>query len=133
MNTFIVERLHEGEDLKKSIERIVSKHEIQAGCVLSLVGSLHTAVLRMAGAKQIKEWNGEHYEIVSATGTVSKQGNHIHISISDEEGNVFGGHLKDGCVVNTTVEVVIAVLPAFEFTRLVDASTGFEELVIKQS
>ena len=42
---------------------------------------------------------------MSLTGTLSRDGVHIHISLSDADGNVIGGHLIDG-VVFTTCEVV---------------------------
>ena len=35
-----------------------------------------------------------------------------------------------GCIVRTTAEVVIALLPAWDFGREVDATTGFKELVV---
>jgi uncharacterized protein len=60
-------------------------------------------MLRMAGAKIHKSWD-EHLEIVSCQGTVSIHDPHIHISVSDINGHVWGGHLKDGCIVNSTVE-----------------------------
>lgn len=39
----------------------------------------------------------ERFEIVSLTGTLSRHGAHLHISIADFQGNVVGGHLMDGC------------------------------------
>lgn len=72
------------------------------------------------------------YEIVSITGTVSKNDAHIHISVSDNTGKTFGGHLKDGTVVDTTCEVVIYELKDYIFNRESDSFTGHDELVIKR-
>lgn len=126
-------RLKPGELLKESIESLVESRGITAGCVVSLVGSLSHAVLRMAGAtadhSPVKEWD-EPVEIVSVTGTISANGCHIHMGISDKDGAVFGGHLKNGCMVATTVEVVLLVFSDVKYKRLPDADTGFNELVI---
>ena len=50
------------------------------------------------------------------------------MSVSDAQGAVRGGHLMPGCIVRTTAEVVIALLPGWEFRRELDVATGFREL-----
>lgn len=121
-------RLRPGQDLRREIEQFVSQHDIKAGVVLSLVGSLTMACLRVNGQKEITR--GGPFEIVAATGTVSVNGNHIHLSLADREGKVIGGHLKSGCVVHTTVEVVIGHLIGEEFKREFDGGTGYDELAV---
>src|SRR3990167_8719453 len=94
-------RLKPVEFLKEEIEK--RAQDINAGVLLSMVGSLENAVMRMAGAASseegVKNFAGP-FEIVSGTGTISKNGSHIHISVADKEGKVFGGHLKEGTKVN---------------------------------
>ena len=46
--------------------------------------------------------------------------------------SVFGGHLRPGCLVNTTAEIVLAELPDTVFTRERDEATGYEELAIRR-
>ena len=123
----ITKRLKPGEDLRVEIEKLVKDNNARAGVVLSLVGSLSKASLRLADGKKVKSWD-KPFEIVSGTGTVSVNGCHIHIAISDEDGNVFGGHLKEGCVVNTTAEIVLLVFPDTEYKRVFDEETGYDEL-----
>lgn len=122
--------------LREEIEKAAKKHKIKAGVLLSAVGSLQKAVLRMAGAtpdKQVvKEFVGP-LEIVSGTGTVSQTGCHLHISVSDPAGRVWGGHLKGGCVVDSTAEIVICVIECVSYSRVLDPTTGFSELDIKAS
>src|SRR5690348_6613989 len=89
-------RLKPGWDLFDSIEEVVKENKIEAGCVLSSVGSLTHATLRLANRNKYNEYEG-HFEIVSMTGTVSIHGSHIHISISDGDGATIGGHLVSGC------------------------------------
>ena len=88
----------------------------------------------MAGAtpdrQDVRSFDGP-FEIVSGTGTISKDGCHLHISVSDKDGHVIGGHLKDGCRVGVTVEVVIGMFENTFYKRMLDISTGFNELDIK--
>ena len=60
-------RLKPGQDLFNEIETVVAKKNIEAGCVLSAVGSLTHATLRLANREFYSEYDG-HFEIVSMTG-----------------------------------------------------------------
>ncbi|MDE5630811.1 MAG: DNA-binding protein [Bacilli bacterium] len=123
-------RLTENQDLKKEIIKYADEHNIVAGAVLSGVGCLKKINVRTAKALKCIECE-EDYEIVSLMGTISKDGVHLHISLSDEEGVTIGGHLKDGNIINTTCELVIIELPNYEFSREFDENTGYDELVIR--
>ncbi len=125
----ITKRLKPGQDLREEIEKIVRENNIQAGCVLSLVGSLSKASLRMAGGEKVKSWD-EPLEIVAGTGTISVDGCHIHIAISNGSGVVFGGHLDKGCVVRTTAELVFLVFEDVKYRREMDEETGYDELEV---
>jgi len=96
-------RLKPGDDIFDSIESFVREKKIEAGCVLSGVGSLTRAVLRLANRDHYSEYEG-HFEIVSLTGTVSIHGSHLHISISDGDGKTIGGHLVSGCKIYMTTD-----------------------------
>ena len=124
-------RLTKGMDLKEEIERYAKDNNIQAGCILSAVGCLTNLTLRTAGAKSV-ETIEDDFEIVSATGTISKDGCHIHISVSDDRMQTYGGHLKNGCIVNTTVELVLLELEEYSFSREMDGNTNYKELVIRR-
>lgn len=125
-------RLTKGMDLKKSIEQYVVDHKIKSGVILSAVGCLYQVCLRTADGVTVKQINEDH-EIVSATGTLSMDGCHIHVSLSDVNLKTIGGHLKDNCLVNVTAEIVLGEFDEFEFTREFDESTGYKELVIKEN
>jgi hypothetical protein len=122
-------RLKPGQDLKAEIETLVRNEHIGAGCVLSAVGSLNEATLRLADGKTVKSFKGP-FEIVSVTGTVSADGCHLHLSVADTEGKVIGGHLQIGCPVNTTAELALLVFDELSFSREFDSETGYEELSI---
>jgi len=129
-------RLTPNQDLKTALEKIIKEKDIKSGYIATCVGSLHTVTMRLAGAKpekqDIRTFDG-HFEIVSLVGTVSTNGTHLHISVSDEQGGVVGGHLKEGSMVTTTAEVVIGYDESVVFNRVIDEETGFEELSVSKS
>lgn len=122
-------RLTRGKDLKKEIQSYCKKENIQAGVVICAVGCIKHLHIRLAEAKDYIDQDGA-FEIVSITGTVENDDCHIHISVSDNKGTTFGGHLKDGTIVDTTCEVVIYELTDFRFERKPDKETGYDELYI---
>lgn len=123
-------RLKPRQDLFDSIEDFVKQNNIEAGCVLSSVGSLTHATLRLANRGYYNDYDG-HFEIVSMTGTVSIHGSHIHVAISDGDGVTIGGHLVSGCKIYTTAEIVLLELEDVIYKReLFENDSGYEELVI---
>ena len=129
MQTFTF-RLKPGQDLFYEIEAIVTEKNIEAGCVLSAVGSLTHATLRLANREYYSEYDG-HFEIVSMTGTVSVHGSHLHISISDGDGKTIGGHLVPGCKIYTTTEMVLVIFEDVVYKREFAEDSGYEELTVK--
>jgi len=122
-------RLSPGQDLFDSIQAFVMEQHVQAGCILSGVGSLRHAVLRLADREYNSEYKGP-FEIVSMTGTLSVHGSHLHISISDGDGRTIGGHFESGCKIYTTAEIVIAVFRDVVYKREFAEDSGYEELAV---
>ena len=130
-NKVYIFRLNPGEDLRKSIEAFVKEKNIIAGWINTCVGSLTDYTIRFANQQEGNNGSG-HFEIVSLTGTVSVSGSHLHISISDSNGKTIGGHLLDGCKIYTTAEIVIGSTTAYEFKRVKDGTTEWEELQVNE-
>jgi uncharacterized protein len=123
-------RLKPGQDLFDSVDEYVRQHSIEAGCVLSSVGSLTHATLRLANREYYNEYEG-HFEIVSMTGTVSIHGSHLHVAISDGDGVTIGGHLVSGCKIYTTAEIVLAEFEDVVYKReMFENDSGYEELAV---
>ena len=122
-------RLKPTQDLKTEIEKLIAQKQIKAGWIGTCVGSLTNYNIRFANNPNGNSDSG-HFEIVSLTGTVSQNGSHIHISISDSTGKTIGGHLLEGCKIYTTAEIVILSSNEYEFKREKDGSTPWEELQI---
>lgn len=123
-------RLQPGADLRGALDAWMGEQEAQAGCLISAVGSLSVAQLRLAGARQATAIRGE-LEILSLCGTLSPDGAHLHIAVANSSGSVIGGHLCSGSLVRTTAELVIGLLPEWRFRRELDPATGYAELEIK--
>jgi predicted DNA-binding protein with PD1-like motif len=122
-------RLKPRQDLFEQIEAVVAEKNIEAGCVLSAVGSLTHATLRLANREHFSEYEG-HFEIISMTGTVSVHGSHLHISISDGDGKTIGGHLVPGCKIYTTAEMVLGIFEDVVYKREFAEDSGYEELSV---
>jgi predicted DNA-binding protein with PD1-like motif len=122
-------RLQPGDDLRLALEAWMGEQQEQAGCLISAVGSVSVAQLRLAGAAEATAIHGD-LEILSLSGTLSPDGAHLHIAIADSKGAVIGGHLCAGSLVCTTAELVIGLLPAWRFNRELDPATGHAELRI---
>jgi predicted DNA-binding protein with PD1-like motif len=136
-------RLNPGEDLVPALENAaveaMSASQCSSAFVMSAVGSLDGVTLRMANASRtdgsasndIMQWE-ERFEIVSLVGTFSSSGKHLHMSVSDANGNVRGGHLMSGKIF-TTLELVLGTIQNVSFKREMDPATGYRELVVRQS
>ncbi len=124
-------RLKPNQDLKKEIEAFVAKEKIEAGYIITCVGSLTQTNIRYANQANGSVQSG-HFEIVSLVGTVSINGSHLHISISDSTGKTIGGHLLTDNLVYTTAEIVIGESKNLSFTREKDGTTPWEELQVKE-
>ena len=125
-------RLHRGDDLKNSILEFCRMNNINSGIMACAVGCCSKVRFRLAGAESFYE-DERDYEIVSIMGTISKDGVHIHISFGDDTGKVVGGHLTEGCIINTTCEVSIIKSDKYKLSREYDEETCYKELVIEMN
>lgn len=123
-------RLRPGQDLRQELVKAIQAEGIEAAAVVTCVGSLTKVTLRYANQPEGTVLEGGHLEIVSLVGTLSTQGSHLHLAVSDESGRTSGGHLMDGSAVYTTAEVVLVALDDLSFRRERDPDTTYGELVI---
>lgn len=125
-------RLKPGEDLKEAIDKLVTEKNIKAGWVATCVGSLAVYAIRFADKTDGSTVSG-HFEILSLVGTVSVNGSHLHICVSDGNGTPIGGHLLRGSKIYTTAEIIIQSTDKYEFTREKDDNTSWKELQIREN
>ncbi len=123
-------RLGPGDDLRLALETWMGLREEPAGWVISAIGSLSVARIRLAGQDGIASIKGD-LELLHLAGSLCLDGAHLHLAIADRTGVVMGGHLCPGSLVRTTAEVLLGVLPDWQFNREVDQATGYRELQIR--
>lgn len=74
-----------------------------------------------------------HFEVLSLQGTLTIDGCHLHICLSDAAGKTVGGHVMGrGLVTQTTMELVIGQFENLSLSREMDSNTGFKELVVTE-
>ena len=123
-------RLHRGDDLCLALARFARENHLRGAVILSCAGCLSHWRLRDASGVNMQE-KTEPVEIVSATGTLSQDRLHLHLSLSREDLSTIGGHLAEGCIVNTTAEIVLLELEDVAFGAAYDADTGYDEITIQ--
>ena len=124
-----VTRLFPGEDLKISIEGFLKKNNIEAGWIVTCVGSLTEYSIRFANQAKPSRGSG-YFEITSLVGTLSCNGSHLHIAVADRDGKTIGGHLMEGCKIYTTAEIILVESPIYIFSREKDGTSPWKELEI---
>ncbi|MDZ4795230.1 MAG: PPC domain-containing DNA-binding protein [Bacteroidota bacterium] len=109
---------------------LVTEKSIKTLWVATTIGNLTDYTIRFANQPEGSKGSG-HFEIVSLVGTVSVNGSHLHISLSDNKGQTIGGHLMPLCKVYTSAKIVLQATDRYEFSREKDGTTPWEELQVK--
>lgn len=122
-------RLRPGQDLGFELSRFVGENGLRAAFILTCVGSLRQAALRLANRPETMLYE-DKFEIVSLVGTLDAEDYHLHLSLSDGQGRTIGGHLMEGCLIYTTAEIVIGEAEHLLFSRPFDPETGYPELEV---
>jgi len=124
----IFARLFENEDLLEAISNTAKQKGIKAGFFI-LIGTLKEAKFGFYRRGRYEPIQiGEPVEIVSCIGNISlkEEGElvvHAHISVSDENGEVTGGHVLPGCLVAATAELVLVEAADVKLLRKFDEKT----------
>ncbi|XP_036942353.1 bifunctional protein GlmU-like [Acanthopagrus latus] len=127
-------RFGPGQELFGSLQAFVEERQLRAPFIITCVGSVTKATLRLANAtasntNEVIHLSGR-YEIVSLVGTLNPEA-HLHICLADAEGHTVGGHVLGDLELFTTAEVVVGEADDLLFAREMDDRTGFPELVVK--
>jgi predicted DNA-binding protein with PD1-like motif len=136
MENIIAMRLTPGTDVLAGIIEACEKYNIKDGVIISALGSWREVTFcnpidlpngkKGYGDPTILEGN---YELVSLSGiichdTEGKILPHIHLTISDEKGNAYGGHMMPGCEVLLTTDLVIGTFAGIVMGRRYDEELG---------
>ncbi len=101
-------KLSPGSDLRLSIEQI-GQQQNRSGFVLGVVGNLSKAVFQCPGRSEPTTLEG-NLEIITLNGTFSNEGVHLHLSLSDGDCQVWGGHLEPGTTVLKGADILVGFL-----------------------
>jgi len=120
-------RLYEGEDLLETITLAAEKSRIATGFFI-LIGTLKKANLGFYRQRRYETIKiGTPLEIVSCIGNISlkesKPFTHAHISVSNEKGEVMGGHVMPGCTIAAGGELVLIEAADARLHRKFDEKT----------
>lgn len=122
-------RLRPDEELSAALRALAAREHLAAASVVSAVGSLTDVSLRYANQHERTALHG-HFEVVSLSGYLAEGELHLHMAVSDERGETRGGHVLDGNRVFTTLVLVVQEHAGYRYTRVRDATTGRDELVV---
>ncbi len=125
----MVERFRTGEDVLVRLNQLVRENGITAGSFTAL-GALERATVGFFSGNGVYSAVSSRgpMEVASCVGNVSlKDGKpyiHAHIVTADKEGNAYGGHLMEGCIVSATFKVSMLVYDGMTLSRKLDAGSG---------
>jgi predicted DNA-binding protein with PD1-like motif/glutaredoxin len=114
--------LDAGSDVRRSLEQLAVAHNA-GGFVLSVVGNLSQAAFACPGQDAPTVLSGE-LEIITLQGTLAPQGVHLHLSFSDGQCQVWGGHLEYGTLVLRGADLLVGLLTEAEPTAATGAQRG---------
>ncbi|MDM7936757.1 MAG: DUF296 domain-containing protein [Cyanobium sp. CZS 48M] len=100
--------LEPGSDLRRSLEQLAQEQNA-SGFVLGVVGNLAQAAFQCPGKIGPTVLRGE-LEIITLQGTVSPEGVHLHLSLSDGDCRVWGGHLEPGSRVLKGADLLVGLI-----------------------
>lgn len=103
-------QLAPGSDLRRSLEEFAVARGA-SGFVLGVVGDLSVAAFQCPGQPEPAVMEGD-LEIITLNGTLSPEGVHLHLSLSDGSCQVWGGHLEHGTRVRKGVQLLVGVFAA---------------------
>lgn len=124
----IIARIDKGEEILTTIKEISLKENIKLASVQAL-GATDEFTVGVYKVDEKKYYANEfkgYFEIVSLTGTINTMDGefytHIHMSVGNDKGEVFGGHLNKA-IVSATCEMVIDIIDG-NVDRNYDEETG---------
>ncbi len=105
-NNILVAKLDDGEDIFRSLEKIMEEIDHNSAVVLSGIGMLRDFKVGFYDRDtEDYEWQEftEPKELLSLNGSITEEGSiHLHVEVGGRNHDVIGGHLDGGKVFNVT-------------------------------
>lgn len=140
-------KLKPGTKLLESINEACKAHGVQSGCIVTAIGSLNGADLKIPEVKPEFALGYGYGDAIKITGPLSlvnmagfichaDDGTiepHIHVTVSEPSGKVHAGHLvMDTALVLLTVECVIAEFGGIDMRMVTDPDRGIRVVRMAQ-
>lgn len=130
----LVIRIDRGEEILESVMKACREHEIKSGLV-SGIGAVSSCTMGVFNVEEKKYYKNEFkgaLEITNLTGNVSMMEEetylHLHMTVGDDKGNAFGGHLNEG-IVGVTAEVFV-LESDMQIKRELNPEVGINTMVL---
>jgi len=127
-NDTIVLRVDPKEEILESVKKVCEEENVSLAEISGL-GAVNEVVTGVYNTTEKKYYANEFkglFEITSLTGSCTRKDGevylHLHMSVGDEKGHVFGGHLNKA-VVSATAEIFIRTIDG-EVGRRLDDTIG---------
>lgn len=131
--SLVVCGLPHGEDLLTAIEDAATKADARSGVFL-LIGALDKARFGFYSEEgRFEPIDIERQlDITSCIGNLADEDGrlviHAHMTVSDAEGRVYGGHVLTGCRIWIRAELVIFPIEGVQLKRSYDEASGLHVL-----
>lgn len=124
----VVARLDVKDEIITSVRQICEEEKIHTASVQA-IGATNDFTIGLYNT-DTKKYQSTHFEfpaeITALLGNITKKDGqtyiHLHLTVADEEGHAFGGHLNQA-IISATCEIFIQIIDG-EVTRKVDDLTG---------
>ncbi len=101
-------KLEPGSDLRLTIEQL-GRDQNSSGFVLGVVGNLSSAAFQCPGRSEPTVLEG-NLEIITLNGFFTPVNVHLHLSLSDADCQVWGGHLEPGTIVLKGADILVGLI-----------------------
>tara|TARA_Y100001968_G_scaffold106171_1_gene96038 strand:- start:735 stop:1346 length:612 start_codon:yes stop_codon:yes gene_type:complete len=102
-------KLSSGADLYNSLNELQLYHN-STSFLISAVGDLSKVSFKCP-LNQKPIILEKKLEIITLSGYLTSTDSHLHISVSDNNCSVFGGHLLSGTIVQKSLDILLGVIP----------------------
>ena len=115
MNQTIFLRIDKDEEILEQVKNVALKENITLASIQALgaVKDITVGVFQTDTKQYLSHSFQGNFEIISLTGTIDTMNDefycHLHMSVGNEKGEVFGGHLNKA-VVSATCEMIITMI-----------------------
>ena len=134
----VLVRFDPGELLLEGIRELLKAEGIQAGVVVSGIGTLSDCRIHQSVAGYPPNLATRHqhylelkgsYEIAAIQGIIADGEPHLHVTLCEEEKTI-SGHLEDGCRVLTLAELAILRIEPMRVRRVMRGPENIRQLTV---